>query len=157
MDIYAKQIRKLLEGPVQTVGYLGTRDEHCQVSVVFVLGFGVSTRPLSVTAYVPEATLGNTIRNLQISDYATLLIVDAGTFEGIQVKGPAVLRPGDAAGETFMEMNVQRMKEFYDMEFYKPISKSPLIAVDVTVKEIYNQTPGVGAGERLQLDGRDGS
>lgn len=152
MDIYTNHIQRLLDGPAQTVGYLGTRDEQCQASITFVLGFGLKSDPLRVTAYLPEAALGNTARNLKTSDYATLLIVNAGTFEGVQVKGHASLGPGDTAGESFLKMNLKRMMEFYDMEFYKEVRTAPLMAVELTVKEIYNQTPGDKAGERLQLE-----
>jgi hypothetical protein len=155
MGNYIEHIQQLLEGPAQTVGYLGTRDENLQVSATIVFGFGVKANPARVVAYLPEAALGNARRNLNISDYATLLIVNAGTFEGVQVKGNAVLKPGDTEGESFLKMNLKRMMEYYGSEFFKAIRTAPLMAVEITVKEIYDQTPGVGAGEQLRLEEGD--
>jgi hypothetical protein len=152
MDNVVNHVRRLLEGSAQTVGYLGTRDERMQLSVSFVLSFAVKSDPFRVVAYLPEAALGQTERNLQINDYATLLVVNGGTFEGVQVKGNAVLKPGDEAGEAFFRMNIERLKDFYQVEeFHRPISKDPLMAVELTVKEIYDQTPGIGAGESLRV------
>lgn len=152
MQNYEKYVQRLLEGPAQTVGYLGTRDEYMHVFVTIVFGFGVKAEPFRVVAYIPEEALGSARHNLKVSDYATLLIVNAGTFEGVQVKGNAVLRRAEAEGEAFLKMNLKRMMAFYDMEFYKPVRTSPLIAVEITAKEIYDQTPGIGAGERLRLE-----
>lgn len=155
MDHIVKYIQNLLDNSGPTVGYLGTCSAGYDVTSNFIFAFGVSEGPFRVTAYIPEAVLGQARQQLVTNDYAAILIVDANSYEGVQVKGPAIIRPGDAEGEAFFKMNIKRLETFYGSDMFKSVRMSPLIAVELTVKEIYNQTPGNGAGEPLKVEEGD--
>jgi hypothetical protein len=145
MQMY-EYIKKLLEVPI--VGHLGTRDENHHTDSTIFFSAVVLNNPLRLVAHVSEARMAATRRNLLVSDYAAMLFGNPIIFEAVQVKGPVRLWAATQEEESYQAMMVQRFAG-YNYPDKLLMKFLPLVSVEMTVIEMYNQTPGVGAGERM--------
>jgi hypothetical protein len=142
-------LQKLLESPF--VGHLGTSDEKHKVFRTIFFSAGVIENPTRLVIYIPEVGLEDVRRNLSISDYAAATLI-ALTFECVQVKGSITIRPATDLEESNSKVILQRLAALQYPERIFTMRRKPLMAVEMVIIEIYNQTPGTGAGERLVFE-----
>jgi len=135
---------------------LGTRNQKLAPSVVRVNGCIVGSGRDRITILLPGAEGGPAVQNLRVNGEAALLIMDPHTHSGYQFKGKYVEHHpagGDetAVAEIHRSKLVGRLAGFYpkfDLLYghYAPV---PPVCVVIEVHEIYDQTPGPKAGQRV--------
>ena len=105
-----------------------------------------------MTLYFPTEQSGRTLANLEKTRQVTAFFVTQTTYRAVQVKGEVVaIRPSRAADRKVQEAY---RKEFVELAVAVGVSREvvsriaiwPSTAVDVSVREIYEQTPGPKAG-----------
>jgi hypothetical protein len=145
-----KYLQRLLEGPI--VGHLGTRDENHHVCRTIFFSAAVLENPPRLVLHIPEVGLASVRRNLLISNYVAALFNDAVTYQSVQVKGSAAIRLVTDLEESYFEMMRQRLADIHYPDRLFTMQHKPLIALEIIIMEIYNQTPGTGAGELLVFE-----
>jgi hypothetical protein len=106
----------------------------------------------TVTVYLPASTAQETVANVATTRRVAVACTHPLSHESIQVKGLAravrLAPPGD---EAFVR---QRLEEFADVldevglprNVTRRLSHWPAFAIDVSVEQVFNQTPGPKAG-----------
>jgi hypothetical protein len=121
-------------------------------------GLAVSTSDEfdTVTVYVPVATSQETLANVATTRRLALLCTNPLDHLSIQMKG--VSRGVRVAGETDAPLVKQRLEEWAGVleaiGIPKHITRSmthwPAFAIDMSVEEVFDQTPGPKAGNALR-------
>jgi hypothetical protein len=132
-----------------------SRDARLRPQVVRAWGLKVGPDGASATICVGAARDSQTLANLQDNGAISVTMVVPSTYRMIQMKGhvTAVAEPSaeqlarvDAHAAAFAE-EVRPMG--LSAEQARRFLGSDLVAVTFSVHEVYDQTPGPGAGARL--------
>lgn len=110
----------------------------------------------SVTVYVPAATAGETVANLATTRRIAVSCTEPLSHHSIQIKG--LTRGVKLAASQDREFVAQRLEAFADTldSFGLPrtVTRSlthwPAFAIEVSVEQVFDQTPGPKAGEELR-------
>lgn len=143
-------LRNLVQQPV--IGHVGTRDKEYLAYSAFFIGASMLEEPTRLVAYLFESGAVDTRRNLLLCDHVAITLADVMTYESIQVKGKAILRPITASEQARHEQMIRLLTSMHYGDKMLKFSGRPLVALELTVAEIYNQTPGPGAGERMLFE-----
>jgi hypothetical protein len=109
-----------------------------------------------LTVYLPEATATATLADLRDNGEIAITLSRAVDHRSVQVKGTcAAMRPGTgddrAVQERYREAFLDQLQVVgLPRKVACRIQWWPSIAVDVVVRELYEQTPGPKAGQRLE-------
>ncbi len=138
--------------------YVGTRDEELRPAVVLVFGAVADTTEGTIRFFLPEVEGGPTLRNLRGNGMVAMTVLDVRN-EAYQFKGLFVdARPADANDRAVQ--NIYRSKMLSHLaEVGLPNSDAlvdgyvlePSTTVTFKVEEVFVQTPGPGAGEKLDI------
>ena len=109
----------------------------------------------TVTVYVPAATSQETIANVATTRRVAIVATDPPTHESIQIKG--VSRGVRLAPPSEQQFVAERLDGFADalQQFGLPrrvtrsIAHWPAFMIEVSVEEVFEQTPGPKAGAPL--------
>lgn len=135
---------------------VGTRDAQLRPECMRAAGCIVSKDRKALALLLPEITGRRTIANLEAgSPVATTFsrIVDHRTM---QVKGMCVrVRP---AGAAELEVARRYLAAFTESLYFVGLSRAivrrfrvePCVVAEIDVRELFEQTPGPGAGARLE-------
>ena len=135
--------------------HLGTRNAQLEPNSARVAAVTVDADGSHVTAYVPKVAAARVVRDLQDNGQAALVVVRPTDDRGYQVKGVFV---SSAAAKTRERQLVadqwersRRNLERVGMPLLLTESWAiwPSVAVRVRVTDLFQQTPGPGAGARL--------
>lgn len=110
-------LQNLLKGPI--VGHLGTRDENHKVFRTIFFGASVLENPTRLVFYIPEAGMAAARKNLLIGDYAAALVVDATTFESIQIKGTVTSHTATDWEESNYKKQLERLRAYPMLQRYR--------------------------------------
>jgi hypothetical protein len=108
-----------------------------------------------ITVYIPSATGQETVANLATTRRVAVSCTHPLSHDSIQIKGlTRGVRLAPAADESFVR---QRLEQFGDVleEIGLPrhVSRSmahwPAFAIDVSVEQVFDQTPGPKAGAAI--------
>jgi hypothetical protein len=139
------------------VAFAGTRDRRLVPHGHRVSGWTVSADGSTLTAFIPESSTPHLIESLLDNGEFAMTTEEFPAHEAYQFKGHylrhrAVL-PGDVEiVDRVRERFLRSVRPFYPPDFEDPIRAfilEPALAVEFDVREIYDQTPGPGAGRRL--------
>lgn len=150
------RVVELLHGPAFM--QLGTRDGELRPAHTFVIGAVAHPDRQTVTVFVPEARSARPLSDVQENGRVALGIALA-SHEAYQLKGTYLSsRPtGDediARQETYRaNLHAAARQAGYPEEIARPLTLGfayrPGVAITFQVEEIFTQTPGPGAGNRL--------
>jgi len=150
------RVVELLHGPAFM--QVGTRDAQLRPAHAWVIGALVDADRETVTFFVPESRSARVLSNLQ-DNGGVALAIGLATHEAYQLKGAYVSsRPtGDediARQETYRtKWLAAALQAGYPGEIARPLilgyAYRPGVAVTFRVKEIFLQTPGPGAGNKM--------
>lgn len=109
----------------------------------------------TITVFIPAATAQETVANVATTRRVAVGATRPLTHESIQIKG--VTRGVRLAPPSDEEYVRQRLADFADVldaigqprHVTKSIAHWPAFAIDVSVEEVYDQTPGPKAGNAL--------
>lgn len=135
--------------------YIATRSADRMPESVLAMGVRVHRDRRAVTVYVPKELAALTLANLQDNGRAAVTLSHAPTHRTVQLKGRCV-------GVRDSTENDREIQEIYRASLAATLAVVgvpaaltrgvpwwPSVAVEVEVGDVYTQTPGPNAGERL--------
>ena len=148
---------KLLDEPV--IMHLGTR--NAALEPMSILAFGVERvgDGRELTVFVPAATSAETLANLRDNGQLALAIVRPTDHRSLQIKGAWLgeRRTAEADHERLSRYRDDLSEEMglvgVPRSIWRRLLWWPAVALRMEVREVFVQTPGRGAGRRLDDKG----
>ena len=139
-------------------GYVGSRDENLIPTVRRCWGVKLSPTNDVMILYVLKAQYEQMLKNFQHNGRITVSLADVPDFRAYQLKGQFI----KARDMTTDEVNFQqqyRERPKAVMQEYFGISEALAeryvyhtdLAIEFKVEKIFNQTPGPGAGKKVEF------
>jgi hypothetical protein len=139
-----------------TVAVSGTRDATLTPHIHYVSGWDVEPDQQTIRCSIPEAYTDHLIRSLEDNGRFSLTVEQIGSHETYQFKGNYVgsVLPGEAdmaAHERARERFAKSVNQAFGLpeDMCRAYILPPSIVIRFDVREIFVQTPGPGAGQRL--------
>ena len=150
------EIIELLNNP--DLGFIyGTRDEHLQPAVGRSLGAKLSDDGTTMRVFSPKSISEEHIRNLQQNGMMSLTVGHLPTHKSLQFKGKFIkYEECNEEDYQLLDRNVAAFKTLLGMAFgsqtiplFEKIIYRPSVAIEFAVTDIFTQTPGPGAGKKV--------
>lgn len=149
-----EKLIEFLHGPV--VLNVGTRDEKLHPFLNWVVGLRVNTDQETITFFVHEPQSERMLGNLKDNGRIALTAVAMPSHETYQFKGAYVSsRKSDNQDLAIQEIyrdklisHFTQMSAYWD-EYIRTIAYTPSVAVTFRVEDIFVQTPGPEAGNKI--------
>jgi len=109
----------------------------------------------TLTIYVPATTAQETIANVATTRRVAVSATKPLSHESVQVKGiTRGVRLAPASDEAFVRGKLDSFAEVLDQiglprRVTKSIAQWPAFAIDISIEEIFDQTPGPKAGNAI--------
>lgn len=138
--------------------FFGSRNAKLRPTATWAFGVLADGDKGTITAFVPEIEGAQTFENLAENGRASLVISDPPTHETYQFKGQhRETRPCTEADYTVQEIYISKLIAQlgpigYGEHVWGPFVKKPAMAVTFEVEDIFVQTPGPGAGDKIELN-----
>jgi len=135
--------------------YVATRDQELWPESMMAMGIRVHGERDAVTVYLPQALATETLKNLEANGQMAVTIARPSDFKSVQVKGTvASVRPSTETDREFQAIfRAALVEQFHIVGIPRCVTRRlvwwPSVAVELTVKEVFGQTPGPTAGEPL--------
>ena len=151
--------RKLVDfvhGPV--VMFLGTRSAEFRPSFSWVFGAVADGEAETIRLLVPDIEGEQSFRDLADNGRVALTVAEGITHEAYQFKGRSVeVQPSAAEERAIQGIYKQKLATQFEplglgREVWDGLNVDPSTAVTFEVEEIFVQTPGPGAGEKVEID-----
>lgn len=134
---------------------VGTRDANLMPETVRGVGVVPRADGRSVRIYIPAANGARTLDNLRDNGHVALTMSRPSTHETVQLKG-TVTSVTDA-GDHDRALVDRYLATFAEVLSYCGMAQNltrrlcnwPAAVIDMHVTDVFQQTPGPGAGERL--------
>lgn len=139
---------------------VGTRDARLVPEAVRGMGVRVGPGGTSLTVFLPAATAERTVANLRDNGRIAVCFSRPEDHRTIQVKGRTVaVRDADAAERPLVDRyraGLTKSLLFVGVPLQVSLRAAhwPCRAVDIRVEQVFEQTPGPGAGAPLGGGGR---
>jgi hypothetical protein len=137
------------------VMYVATRDAGLMPESMVAMGAKAECERGVVTVYLPKALAEPTRKNLEDNGEVALTMTRPRDHKSIQVKGKAreVREAVEAKRELQAVHRAALVECFAGVGIPREITRRvvwwPSLAVEIDVREVYSQTPGPRAGERM--------
>ena len=147
------EIVALIEGGASMA--VATRDAQLVPSCMRAMGVRVHADRRTLDVFLPAATAGRTRANLAVSPEAAVSFSRPRDHRTVQMKGPVrVVREARADEQAFVDAYRHAFARQLDFVGMPPaytlhIAWWPCVVIEVVVRDIFQQTPGPGAGARL--------
>jgi hypothetical protein len=109
----------------------------------------------TVTVYVPSATAQETVANVATTRRVAISCSHPLSHESVQIKGlTRGVRLAPAADEQFVQSSLDEFGEVLEqiglpLRVTRSVAHWPAFAIDVSVEQVFNQTPGPKAGQAI--------
>ncbi len=149
-----EEVMALVEGGVLIT--LGTRDAALRPTSARAYGARVQPDRASVTVFVPEAVAGRCLANLRDNGRVAISFSNPLDARSVQVKGRLLgarpMRPEDEAAQGRYHAALSQALTWVGVPgaTLRRIAYAPSVAIDVAIEEIFDQTPGPGAGQLIR-------
>ncbi|MDP6476006.1 MAG: pyridoxamine 5'-phosphate oxidase family protein [Alphaproteobacteria bacterium] len=140
-----------------SIMFVGSRNAKLRPTMTFAFGALVDGGEATVTVFIPEIEGAKTFENLAENGRTSLVLVDAASHESYQFKGQhRETRPCTDADYTVQEIYLSKLiahlEPFgYGEDLWNGFVHRPARAVTFAVEDIFVQSPGPGAGEKIEL------
>jgi hypothetical protein len=147
------QMIDLLETGVSVV--VGTRDAALTPECTRAWGIRVGKDRASVTIFLTEAVSRKTLQNLKENEQVAISCTRPTDHMACQLKGrlrairPAAPRDREHKQHWHREFTAELVAIGVPAELCEAWITEPALAVDVDVTDVFQQTPGPGAGEKI--------
>jgi len=134
---------------------VATRDRELEPEAVLAMGIRAHAGGRHLTVYLPTLTSQATRRNLEDNGDIAITLERAIDARAVQIKGKATsIRDSDEADRALQSVFRSAMIEQFALVGIPRATTRrlvwwPSLAVDVEVREVFQQTPGPKAGEPL--------
>jgi hypothetical protein len=151
-----QRLVEFIDGPILMV--VGTRDEKLCTAISRAMGAIVNEDRETITFFVTERFSERTVENLRDNGRISLTIVEPISHEAYQLKGAYISSRKSNDKEIalqdayFDKIAVHLPKMGVPEEYWNPLVYKPSVAVTFRVEDIFDQTPGPGAGEKITAD-----
>jgi hypothetical protein len=137
------------------LAFMGTRDARLRPAVTWAFGVRVSGANDEITAFVPDVEIDLTRSNLCQISLVALTVVHPISHECYQFKGKLThIRPTTEEERAVQEILRSKLKALLTMFRPELVSGwviAPSTAITFKVEQAFVQTPGPGAGQKLDL------
>jgi hypothetical protein len=135
---------------------VGTCDRDLQPEAVRAVGLRVWPGSSQLTIYLAAATSARAVANARETRQLAVTLSYPPTHRTLQIKGP--VRDVREAGPAERELVDRYIEAFADnlaivglpRSTTRRMTRWPAFAVDIDIGEVFGQTPGPGAGNRMQ-------
>ena len=152
MPPFTPEQRSFLDGPNSVA--IATQDGQRVPEVTRALVLRCEPDPGRVTVWLPARIADKALANLRVEPRVAIGVNHPTDHQTFQLKGRAV-RMGESPPErqaqveaAFAAFVEEVSKVGLPPRMLQPVVLWPLVEVEVEVSEIFNQTPGPGAGEQ---------
>ncbi|MBI3799091.1 MAG: pyridoxamine 5'-phosphate oxidase family protein [Deltaproteobacteria bacterium] len=152
----SEKLVEFIHGPVFMA--LGTRDEKLRPTHTFIAGALVNSDRETITCFVLQSRAEKILGNLENNGRITMT-VGHPSHESYQLKGRYVSsRPLEAKDVAIQEIyRTKLLSVFLQYGFPEQLAKplvlgfryQPAVGITFRVEEVFLQTPGPGAGEKI--------
>ena len=149
----APELASHIEGGVAIV--VATRDADLRPQITRGCGAGVAADGSTLTICVTAAEGSRTLDNLRANGAIALTFSSPTTYRTVQAKGVVteLREPSESdlerRGEHLEDLCDQAEQVGIERRLTRRLARGEAVAVTVAVRELYEQTPGPGAGTRL--------
>ena len=150
-----EKLVEFIHGP--KVMFVGSRNAKLRPTATWAFGALADGNEGTVTVFIPEIEGAETFENFDNNGRVSLTIGDAATHETYQFKGQhSETRPCTEADHTVQEIYISKLIAYltplgYGEHIWNGFSHKPARAVTFAVEDKFVQTPGPGAGEKIDL------
>lgn len=136
--------------------YVATRDAELEPESMLAMGVRLHRERGALTVYLPEATAAATLKNLEANAEIAVALIRPSDLRAVQLKGKSVsIRPSSENDREFQGIFRAALIEQMEMVgvprcVTRRLVWWPSLAVEVAVREVFQQTPGPAAGEPLE-------
>jgi hypothetical protein len=148
-----QQVFDLLQTGVSVV--VGTRDASLAPESTRAWGIRVSEDRASVIVFLTEAISRKTLQNLRENGQIAISCTRPTDHQACQIKGrlrtirPADQRDGESSRRWHRDFVEELVAIGVPAELGEAWITEPALAVDIEVTDVFEQTPGPGAGEKV--------
>jgi Pyridoxamine 5'-phosphate oxidase len=134
---------------------VGTRDEELRPDAVRGVGIRVWPGSCRLTVFLAAATSARAVANARANGRIAVTLSHPPTHRTVQVKGTVMeVREAAADDRPLIEKYVGAFADILTIVGMPPqltgrLNRWPAFAVDVDIAEVFAQTPGPGAGNRM--------
>lgn len=137
------------------LSWVGSRDDRFRPSVSIAFGARVQAADGLITAFVPDIEADQVKRDFAANGRLAYTVVEAITHEAYQFKGRLVeMRPSTEEERAVQDIHRSKLISRYTAypeTFFGGFTLYPSTAITFRVEEAFVQTPGPGAGEKLDI------
>lgn len=140
-----------------SIMHLGTCSPEGSPLSTRVVGGYADLAAHQITIFIPQKRSDRVLLNLERNSKLAILFIDPLTYRSLQVKGLHVQTlEGNTREYHIQDLYFLRMKRHSFPEKYYQIDRKPMLSLKVQITEVYDQTPGPGAGILMKpmLEGR---
>jgi hypothetical protein len=136
---------------------IATADERLRPHFLRAYGVEIAADRGLVTVFAPEPVAAPTLANLAQRKAIALTIASMEDLTGVQLKGDVIaIKPGGDDANRAIDENQERVAAMmrrhigeHHAELWKQRVTRPVVAITFAVRDVFNQTPGKGAGARV--------
>ena len=150
-----QKLVEFIHGPV--LMFVGSRSAELRPSASWVAGGIADGEAGTITFFLPDVEAEPVLSNFKDNGLVAFTVTDGISHETYQFKGRYLAsRPGDKKDAVLQEIYRSKLRTHLEPygftdEFYQTIVFYPCTAVTFEVEDAFVQTPGPGAGEKLDL------
>lgn len=149
-----EKLRRFLDGGISV--FVGTVDAEGVPTCCRGIAVDSKDDFDSITVYLPAATAGETVANLATTRRIAVALTEPLSHDSIQIKG--VTRGVKLAPAQDREFVAQRLDAFAERlgsfglprNLTRTLNHWPAFAIEVSVEQVFDQTPGPKAGVELR-------
>ena len=151
-----EKLVEFMHGP--RLMFVGSRNDKLRPTASWAFGALADGGAGTVTVFIPEVEGAATFENIENNGRVALTVADAPSHETYQFKGQLIeTRPCTDADHTVQEIYMSKMVAYheplgYGEEILRGFTLKPAKAVSFQVEDIFVQTPGPGAGEKIETE-----
>ena len=152
--IISSKLVDFVHGPV--VMFLGTRSAELRPAFSWVFGAVAKGEEGTITILVPDVEGEQSFRNLEDNGRVALTVAEGISHESYQFKGRSIeMWPSTPEERAIQDIHKQKLVTHYAQiggppELFGDFDTAPSTAVSFKVEEVFVQTPGPGAGEKVE-------
>ena len=147
----------LLKDPMLSF-WIGTASHELIPEVIKCLGVKLDYETEHLTCFAAVRFIDKSLENLRKNPSISLVGAHVGTYEGYQYKGTFIRSRSCTEDEVmfqrqYMEIFALTLSEFgYSKEgLYRLYFSQPSMAIEFKVREVYDQAPRKGTGEKIEI------
>ena len=150
----SERLRKCIEPGSSIV--IGTADSERMPSCCRAIAITTNDEFETVTVYVPAATTHQTMANIATTRRVAVTCSRIPSHESTQIKGVTrAVRLAPPSEHAFLEQRLDALAEAFEMigaprSLIRNMTFWPAYAIDLSVEEVFDQTPGPKAGTTLK-------